>query len=210
MDEYQLLIQTLALTMGAAWASGFNLYATILMLGLGSQFGYVDLPESLDIVQDPMVLLAAGAMYFVEFFVDKTPGVDTGWDTLHTFIRIPAGAALAAGAVMDVSPALAVAAGIVGGGITSASHLTKAGTRAVANTSPEPFSNWGLSIGEDVAVFGGLALMIQHPLVFIVLVVLFIAFAIWVIPKLWRLIKTIFQKVRSWFPSKPTPQLPPQ
>ncbi|MDH3644677.1 MAG: DUF4126 domain-containing protein, partial [Gammaproteobacteria bacterium] len=109
MEEYQALIQTMALTLGVAWASGINLYAAVAVLGLGGSFGYVDLPPGLEIVQDPLVILAAGFMYCVEFMADKTPGVDTGWDALHTFIRIPAGAMLAAGALGDVSPALTVA-----------------------------------------------------------------------------------------------------
>ncbi len=163
MDDYQLLISTLSLTMGVAWASGINLYAALLVLGIGGSTGNIELPEALTIVQDPMVMMAAGVMYFTEFFVDKIPGIDTGWDALHTFIRIPAGAMLAAGSVGDVTPALEIAAGLMGGGLATASHFTKAGTRAVANASPEPFTNWGLSIGEDATVLGGMYLMFQNP-----------------------------------------------
>ena len=139
MGGLEQIIQTLSLTMGVAWASGINLYAAILTLGLLSIGGYVDLPPTLELVSNPIVLCAAGVMFLVEFCADKIPGVDTGWDTIQTFIRIPAGAVLAAGAVGDVHPALMVAAGIFGAGITTATHATKAGSRVVINTSPEPF-----------------------------------------------------------------------
>lgn len=203
MDEYQLLINTLSLTMGVAWASGINLYAALLVLGLGGATGNIELPDTLAIVEDPMVIMAAGLMYFTEFFADKIPGIDTGWDALHTFIRIPAGAMLAAGSVGDVSPALEIAAGLMGGGLATTSHFTKAGTRAVANASPEPFTNWGLSIGEDATVLGGMYLMFQNPLLFIALVVVFVALAIWLIPKLWRGIKRIVNTIRRWLGAAP-------
>jgi hypothetical protein len=138
-------------------------------------------------------------MYVVEFFADKIPGVDTGWDAIHTFIRIPAGAMLAAGAVGNVDPAIAVAAGILGGGLTAATHATKAGTRAVVNASPEPFSNWALSISEDVAVFTGLWAALHHPTLFVCLMIVFIILLIWLLPKLWRGIKALFQKIKGWF-----------
>jgi hypothetical protein len=206
MDEYQALIQTLALTMGVAWASGINLYAAIAVLGIASNTGYMELPENLALVGDPLVILAAGAMYCVEFFADKVPGVDTGWDALHTFIRIPAGAMLAAGAVGDVSPALAVAAGIVGGSVTAATHATKAGTRVLVNTSPEPFSNWFVSIGEDVAVFAGLWAALAYPWVFLALFALFILALIWLLPKLWRGIRLVFRKIGELFSGKKNPE----
>ena len=201
MEEYQSLIQVIALTMGAAWASGINLYATVGVLGLAGASGYIDLPPTLDIVQDPLVIIAAGFMYCVEFFADKTPGVDTGWDALHTFIRIPAGAMLAAGAVGDVSPALAVAAGLVGGTITATSHATKAGSRVLINTSPEPFTNWGASITEDLMVFAGLWAALNHPVAFLIAFVIFMALVIWLLPKILRGIAIVFRKIRSWFSS---------
>ena len=141
MSDYDALLQTLTLTAGTAWASGINLYATIASLGLAGATGYIDLPPGLAVVQDPIVILVAGAMYCVEFLADKIPGVDTAWDAIHTFIRIPAGALLAAGAVGEVTPALSVAAALAGGSLTAATHATKAGSRALINTSPEPFSN---------------------------------------------------------------------
>ena len=199
MEQYDALLATLALTMGASWASGINLYAALLILGIGGATGNIDLPTDLQVLSDPMVILAAGAMYLVEFFVDKTPGVDTGWDTLHTLVRIPAGAMLAAGAVGDVSPALEIAAGIMGGSLATVSHATKAGTRAVINTSPEPFTNWGASLLEDVAVIAGLWAALTHPLDFLCLLVLFIVFAIWLLPKLWRAIKAILRAIGRFF-----------
>jgi len=186
------LPQTIALTMGVAWASGINLYAAILMLGVMGSTGNLALPPELQILTDPMVIAAAGVMYFIEFFTDKVPGVDTGWDTLSTFIRIPAGAILAAAAIGDVGPAAQLAAGIAGGTLTAGTHATKAGTRVLINTSPEPVSNWFASLGEDVAVIAGLWTALYHPLVFIVLLVLFILFMIWALPRLWRAIRTLF------------------
>lgn len=196
---YQELISVIALTMGIGWASGINLYAAVFMLGMMGSQGYMQLPAELAVVQDPLVIGAAGFMYCVEFFADKTPGVDSAWDTLHTFIRIPAGAMLAAGAVGDVAPAMHVAAGLVGGGMAMGSHLTKAGTRLLVNTSPEPFTNIGLSVGEDIVVVSGILAMIYHPIVFLVVLVGFIALMIWALPKLWRLIKRLFLKVKSFF-----------
>lgn len=198
MAEYQALIQTIALTMGIAWASGINLYGAVAMLGLGGALGYIDLPPTLEVVQDPMVILAAAFMYCVEFMADKTPGVDSAWDALHTFIRIPAGAALAAGAAGDVTPALAIAAGLLGGSVTAATHATKAGSRVMINTSPEPFSNWAASLAEDVLVFAGLWAAIQHPVVFLAIFCLFLVLLCWLLPKLWRGIRLVFRKLGVW------------
>jgi Domain of unknown function (DUF4126) len=208
MGEYQTLIHTLALTMGVAWASGINLYAAVAVLGLAGNAGYVQLPDTLAIVQDPLVIIAACFMYCVEFFADKIPGVDSTWDALHTFIRIPAGAMLAAGAVGDVTPALAVAAGLVGGGITAATHATKAGSRMLINTSPEPFSNWFASIAEDLAVFAGLWAALAHPAIFLILLAIFLLTLWWLLPKVWRGVRTVFRKIAALFgrrPENPSP-----
>ncbi len=206
MAEYQSLIQVIALTMGVAWASGINLYATVATLGIAGTAGYIDLPPTLEMVQDPLVIMAAVFMYCVEFFADKTPGVDTGWDTLHTFIRIPAGAILAAGAVGDVAPAVSIAAGLVGGGVSAATHTLKAGSRVMINTSPEPFSNWGASLAEDVAVFAGLWAALQQPLVFIVLFVAFLLALVWLLPKLFRGLRSLSSKVSGWAKRSRQPQ----
>jgi len=186
------ITQTIALTMGVAWASGINLYAAILMLGYLGTTGSLDLPPDLQVLTSPMVMLAAGLMYCIEFFADKVPGVDSGWDSISTFIRIPAGAILAAGAVGEVGTAAQLAAGIAGGTLATGSHVTKAGTRVLINTSPEPITNWFASVGEDVAVIAGLWTALYHPVLFIVLLVLFILLMIWLLPKLWRGIRKVF------------------
>ncbi len=195
------VIETLALTLGAGWASGINLYATILMLGLANNLGYAVMPPDLAVLGDPLVLAAAGFMYFIEFFADKTPGLDTGWDGLHTFIRIPAGAMLAAGAAsgIDVNTAVELAAGLVGGGLAAGAHFTKAGARVLINTSPEPVTNWTASFMEDIAVLGGLWAALSHPWVFLVLLVLFVLIVAWALPRLWRAIKILFRKIGALF-----------
>lgn len=199
MEQLDQIAALLALTMGAAWASGINLYAAVFMLGMMGATGNMDLPPGLEVLENPMVLMAAGAMYVVEFFADKIPGVDTGWDAIHTFIRIPAGAMLAAGAVSDVDPAIAVAAGILGGGLTAVTHATKAGTRVLVNTSPEPFSNWAVSIGEDIVVIAGLWTALNHPILFIIALIIFILLLIWFLPKLWRGIKGVLRRIGRLF-----------
>jgi hypothetical protein len=199
MEELNQISQTLALSMGAAWGSGINLYATILMLGYLAHTGGIDLPPDLMILADPMVMGAAGLMYAVEFFADKVPGVDTVWDSLHTFIRIPAGAMLAAGAIGDIGPAAEISAALVGGSLAAATHATKAGSRVLINTSPEPFTNWTASIAEDIAVFVGVWASIQHPTFFVIGTVLFILLMVWALPKLWRGIKRVFKFLGKLF-----------
>lgn len=192
--------------MGIAWASGINLYAAVVMLGLLGTTGNIDLPPDLLILQNPLVIAAAGFMYAVEFFADKVPGVDTGWDALHTFIRIPAGAVLAAGAVGDIGAGAELAALIAGGALAGATHATKAGSRALINTSPEPFTNWTASIAEDLAVLGGLWVALNHPLIFIGLLVAFILLMIWLLPKIWRGIKGLARAIGRLFGRRPEPE----
>ena len=185
--------------MGAAWASGINLYAAILVLGLLGATGNAVLPQGLEVLTNPIVLGAAGFMYIVEFFADKIPGFDTGWDTVQTFIRIPAGAALAAGAVGEVNPSIILAAGIVGGGLAAGTHATKAGTRVLINSSPEPVSNWMASLTEDLAVIAGLWTAFHYPWVFVILLILFIFLMIWLLPKIWRGIKKVLGFIKRIF-----------
>ena len=189
----------IALSMGAAWASGLNLYATCAMLGIMGATGSIDLPTGLETLENPWVIAAAGAMYVIEFFADKIPGVDSAWDTIHSFIRVPAGAVLAATVFADASTAEMLAAGAGGGVLTAATHTIKAGSRLLINTSPEPFSNWTASVSEDVAVFGGLWLALSHPAVFIGVLMVFILLAIWLLPKLWRAIRMLFSKIARLF-----------
>ncbi len=199
MEQLDQIVNTISLTMGAAWASGINLYATILVLGLLGMTDSAFLPDSLQILMNPLVIGAAGLMYLVEFFVDKMPGVDTGWDCIHTFIRVPAGALLAMGAVGEVDPAFTLAAAIVGGGMAAATHATKAGTRVIINTSPEPITNWSASIAEDIAVISGLWVALHYPWAFICLLIVFILLMIWALPRIWRGIKIIFGTIRRFF-----------
>ncbi len=215
------ITQTIALTMGVAWASGINLYAALFMLGYLGATGNMDLPPDLQVLSNPLVMFASGFMYCVEFFADKTPGVDSAWDAVHTFIRIPAGALLAAGAVGDVNQAVQLAAAILGGTLAAGTHTLKAGTRVLINTSPEPFSNWTASIAEDVMVIGGLWVALHHPALFIALLALFIMMMIWLLPKLWRAIKRVGgflarlfrgRRAEDYIKPSDTPpaQLPPQ
>ena len=197
-------IEVISLTLGAAWASGINLYAAILALGYFGMTGQIALPEELQILADPSVMIAAGLMYCVEFFADKVPGVDTGWDAIHTFIRIPAGAVIAAGMAngIEINAATEFAAFLVGGGIAATSHVTKAGSRALINTSPEPVTNWTASITEDIAVIGGLWAALNHPVVFLVALVVFLLLVAWLLPKIWRALKRIARAIGRFFSGK--------
>ncbi|HEY5899384.1 MAG TPA: DUF4126 domain-containing protein [Burkholderiales bacterium] len=159
----------IAIAAALAWGAGLRAYAVIFAVGLAGALGWVELPGHLDVLQHPIVLAASGFMTLVEFGADKFPWLDSAWDTLHGFIRVPAGAALAAMAFGDSPAAVTVAAAILGGGVAAAMHAAKAGTRAAINLSPEPFSNWAASISEDALVPLGLWLAIVHPLVFLVL-----------------------------------------
>jgi hypothetical protein len=205
MDDLNQITNSIALSMGAAWASGINVYAAILVLGILGANGHITLPAALQVLAHPLVIIAAGIMYIIEFFADKMPGVDTGWDVLHTFIRIPAGAVLAAG-VFGMDSALSVAAGIIGGGLSAGSHALKSGSRVLINTSPEPFSNWAASVSEDVAVFAGLWTALKFPALFITLLIVFILLLIWLLPKLWHAIKVIFRKIAEFFNKPPLPE----
>ena len=192
-------VQIIALTMGVAWASGINLYAAIATLGLLGATGSLDLPPGLEVLQHPGVIVAAGFMYCVEFFADKVPGVDTAWDGLHTFVRIPAGAILAAGAMGGVDPAVTLIAGILGGTLAATSHTLKAGTRVLVNASPEPFSNIAVSVAEDTIVIVGLLSAVYQPEAFLVFVVLFVLAAAWAIPRIWRGVRLLFQRIADFF-----------
>ncbi len=201
-------IQSIALMLGAGWASGINLYAAILMLGWLGSSGQIDLPAGLEVLSNPMVMIAAGFMYAVEFFTDKIPGIDSLWDGLSTFIRIPAGAAMAAGAAqgLDMGAAGEMIGLILGGGLAATSHVSKASARALINTSPEPVSNWTASVSEDLAVVGGLWTALNHPWLFVLLLGAFILLAAWLLPKIWRLLKKTGSTLFGWLRSKPDPQ----
>jgi hypothetical protein len=190
-------LTTLGTAMGTAWLSGINLYATVATLGVLQRFNLVKLPGGLDMLGEWWLIGLAGGLYLIEFIADKIPAVDTAWDAIHTFIRVPAGAILAASAFAEFDPAVKFAAMVVGGGVALSSHGTKAATRVAANTSPEPFSNFGLSIIEDVFTFGSAILMAFYPVVILIVVVIFLIFAIWLFPKIYRALKRLFARLRS-------------
>jgi hypothetical protein len=209
MEHLEPIIRAIALSMGVAWASGINLYAAILVLGILGSTGNITLPPDLAILTDPLIITAAGVMYVVEFFADKIPGVDNGWDTVHTFIRIPLGALLAAAAVGDINPAVAIAAAILGGSLAASTHATKSGARVLINTSPEPVTNWLASLGEDLAVVVGLWSALNYPIIFLVFLILFILFLVWLLPKIWQGVKKILALLSGLFsPRKNTAAKP--
>ena len=188
-------LSIITLAMGAAWASGINLYATVLLVGLLGTFGLVPLPDGLSTLTSPIVLGVAGVAYIIEFFADKIPGLDSIWDGIHTFIRIPAGAAMAAGATAGLGEDYMVALALLGGAAVAAgSHATKAGSRAVINTSPEPLTNWAASFFEDVLVVVGLLLALFKPEVFLIFLLVFFLAALWLLPKIWRGLWRLYQR----------------
>ncbi|MFM9885485.1 MAG: DUF4126 domain-containing protein [Burkholderiales bacterium] len=195
------MIQNVALGAGLAWASGIRLYAALFLTGILATFGLVDLPHSLQLITHPIVLTASGVMFVAEFLADKIPGFDTIWDAVHTFIRIPAGAVLAAGSLGSMDPAFVTAAAIVGGMIASTSHATKASSRALINASPEPFSNWTVSLAEDVIAPAGLAIAFKFPLLFLALLVVFLIVAIILVRYIFRGLRNLLARLRGPTPS---------
>jgi hypothetical protein len=194
LDTWQLI----ALAAALGWASGIRLYAVLFIVGAIGYAGWFELPEHLQILSHPMVLAASGFMVFAEFFADKIPGFDSAWDVVHTVVRIPAGAALAAAVFGDSPPAWTLAAAIVGGTLAAGSHFTKAGTRVVINTSPEPVSNWVASIGEDLLAGALVYLALVYPLVALVVVAVLATLSIWLLPKLWRFVRAIIERIGRW------------
>lgn len=193
------LIQILGLAAGSAWTSGINLYATVAVLGLLEHYKLVRLPGELEHLDNWWIIGVAVGLYCVEFFADKVPYVDTVWDAVHTFIRVPAGAVLAAAATTDLSPTVHVIALLLGGTVALSAHGTKATVRAAANVSPEPVSNWILSIIEDILAIGGVVLSIVAPLVVIVLVAAFLVLFFWLLPKVLRRIRRMLASARDFF-----------
>lgn len=189
----------LALAGALAWGAGIRLYAVTFIFGIASYLGYWQLPEHLTLIAHPAMLAASGFMSTVELFADKLPWLDSIWDSLQTFIRIPAGAALAGAVFGDSGPAIAMAAALIGGSLTATTHFAKSGTRAVANTSPEPFSNLALSLTEDVAVVGGSYLAAQYPGTFIVCLLVFIVLAIILIRLIYKGFGRVFGRIKETF-----------
>lgn len=189
--------QLAALAAALGWASGLRLYAVVFLTGAAGYLGWIPLPEGLKLLQHPVVLIASLAMFAVEFVADKIPGLDSLWDTVHTFIRIPAGAALAAGALGGDGAAWALVAALMGGTLAATSHAAKATTRAAANTSPEPFSNIALSLAGDAFVPALLWLAIEHPMWFWPALAMLIVFSLILIFVLWRFLRALLRRVRG-------------
>jgi hypothetical protein len=202
-------ISSIALAAGLAWASGIRLYVAVFMVGIAGYYGWIELPTHLEVLANPLVLGTSGTLAVAEFFADKIPGFDSLWDAVHTFIRIPAGALLAAGSVGvlgEDSLPLMFAAGLIGGTITAGSHFSKAASRIAINHSPEPFSNWLASLFEDIAAPGIVWLAIVAPLALLFALIGAIVVAIWLLPRLWRWIATMLRRIASWgTPGSPLP-----
>ncbi|SFB91816.1 protein of unknown function [Polaromonas sp. OV174] len=201
--------QLIALAGALGWASGVRLYLVVFLTGLAGYLGWIPLPQGLHLLANPVVLGASGFMVFVEFFADKIPGLDSLWDVVHTVIRVPAGAALAAGVFGADSSAMGLVAALVGGTLAATSHAAKATTRAAINTSPEPFTNVGTSLVEDSLVPAGLWLALAHPLIFIPLLVVMLVLSVWLIRVCWRFLKQLFTRVARIFSGKSDPGLSP-
>lgn len=195
--------ELMAVAAALGWASGLRLYAVVFLTGAAGYLGWVDLPHGLHVLQHPALLAASGFMFFVEFFADKIPGLDSLWDVVHTVIRVPAGAALAASVFGADSATMATLAALLGGTLAATSHVAKSTTRAAVNTSPEPFSNLALSLAGDAIVPGALWLAWEHPMWFwpmlaVALVVMIVL--IWVFA---RFLRALVRRVSAWFAGEP-------
>lgn len=190
---------TLALALGSAWTSGINLYATVTVLGILQKFNLTKLPGGLEVLDNWWIIGVAGFLYLVEFFADKIPYVDSVWDVVHTFIRVPAGAIVAYAATNEMDASVYTIAALLGGGFAFSSHGTKAAVRATANLSPEPVSNWILSVIEDIIAFIGTILSVFAPILIAVVLIIFFIFFFWFAPKIFRAIRRIFKAIRGFF-----------
>lgn len=190
---------TITLALGSAWTSGINLYATVTVLGLLQKFALTKLPGGLDVLDNWWIIGVAAFLYAVEFVADKVPYVDSVWDVVHTFIRVPAGAIVAYSAVSEMDASVMIIATLLGGGLALSSHGTKAALRAGANLSPEPVSNWTLSIIEDIIAFAGTILAVIAPIVIAIVLIIFFFFFIWFAPKVFRAIRRLFRGIKALF-----------
>jgi hypothetical protein len=189
-------LSTFALIAGLGWASGVRLYAVLFFLGLLHYTGALALPPGLELLAHPVVMAVSGLLFVTEFFADKVPGFDTLWDAVHTFIRIPGAALLAAAAVAHGDHGLALAAGLLGGAFAAGAHLTKAGARVLINASPEPFSNWVASFGEDALALVALWSAFKYPALLLAALLLFVVAALLLMPRLVRGLRTVFAAIR--------------
>ncbi|HKP68285.1 MAG TPA: DUF4126 domain-containing protein [Pyrinomonadaceae bacterium] len=190
---------TLSLALGSAWTSGINLYATVTVLGLIQKIGWAKLPGGLDVLDHWAIIGVAAFLYLVEFFADKIPYVDSVWDVVHTFIRIPAGVIVAYAATYQLDPGIYIPAALVGGGLALSSHGTKAAVRVGANLSPEPVSNWVLSVVEDIIAFVGTFLAVFAPVIIAIVLIVFVIFFLWFFPKILRAFSRMFRSVAAQF-----------
>jgi hypothetical protein len=195
------MLNALGLIVPLAFASGVNLYATVAVLGLSSHYGLVALPEQFRVFDNPIIITAALAMYLVEFVADKIPWFDSMWDAVHTVVRPLGGALVAVTALGEASPAANALVALLGGSIAMTTHLSKAGTRAAANTTPEPFSNWALSLGEDVLAVGLSYVALQHPMVALVVTVLLLAVIVFFASMIVRFVRRRFRRMRDAYSS---------
>lgn len=193
----------LALAAALGWASGFRLYAAVFLVGTMGAAGWIALPPGLAVLQHPLVLLVSGCMLLVEFFADKVPWFDSAWDGVHAFIRVPAGAVLAAGVFGADNTTMAVIAGLLGGSLSATALATKMTTRAVANTSPEPFSNWGLSLFEDGLVVGVVWLATQHPLAFGIALVVMLVVSVLLMVVLFKFLRAVVRRLSRFLSGSP-------
>ena len=199
------LIQVLGLAFGSAWTAGINLYATVAVLGLLQHYKLAHLPGGLHALDNWIIIGVALALYVIEFFADKVPYVDTVWDAIHTFIRVPAGAVLAAAATSDISPTVQIVALLIGGGLALSTHGTKAAVRGTANISPEPVTNWIISIVEDIIAVGAVVLSVLHPIAILVIILIFLLVLAWILPKVVRRIKRMLLTVRAFLSGRTLP-----
>ena len=190
---------TLSLALGSAWTSGINLYATVTVLGVIQKFGWAKLPGGLDVLDNWAIIGVAGVLYLIEFFADKIPYLDSVWDVVHTFIRIPAGVVVAYAATYQMDPGIYIPAALIGGGLAFSSHGTKAAVRIGANVSPEPVSNWILSLVEDIIAFVGTLLAVFAPIIIAIVLVIFAIFFFWFFPKVLRAFRRLFNAIRALF-----------
>ncbi|HEX8652452.1 MAG TPA: DUF4126 domain-containing protein [Pyrinomonadaceae bacterium] len=197
------LIQILGLALGAAWTSGINLYATVAVLGLLQHYRLAQLPGGLHVLDNWIIIGVALFLYVIEFVADKVPYVDTLWDAVHTFIRVPAGAIIAATAASDLDPTVEVLALLLGGGLALSTHGTKATMRAAANTSPEPVTNWTLSLLEDGLAIGAVVLAAVSPVAILVIILIFLLILAWILPKVVRRLRRMLSTLRAFFSGRP-------
>jgi hypothetical protein len=193
---------TLSLALGTAWTSGINLYATVTVLGVLQKFGATKLPLGLTVLDNWWIIGIAGFLFAVEFFADKIPYVDSVWDVIHTFIRIPAGAIMAYAATNEMNPTVSTVATLLGGGLALSSHGTKSALRATANLSPEPFSNWILSLVEDAIAIVGSLLAVFAPILIAIVLVIFVIIFGWFAPKIFRAMRRLYNAIKSLFAGK--------